>query len=218
MQLILLGPPGVGKGTQAKMIAGHYGIVQISTGDILRQEVMTSTDLGNLAGSYMERGLLVPDEVVIEIIKERLQDPDCRPGYVLDGFPRTLAQAEALDRVLEAGRSRIDLALSLDLSEAELVERMAGRRICEKCGEVFHIRFHPPRTEGTCDRCGGSLTQREDDCEETIRRRLRVYEAETAPLIDYYRRLGKLEGISASGDAQEVGERIHRVLKARFGS
>ena len=218
MQLILLGPPGVGKGTQAKMIAGHYGIVQISTGDILRQEVMTSTDLGNLAGSYMERGLLVPDEVVIEIIKERLQRPDCAAGFVLDGFPRTLAQAEALDRALETASSGIDLVLSLDLSEGELVERMAGRRICERCGEVFHIRFHPSRTEGRCDRCGGSLIEREDDREETIRRRLRVYQKETAPLIDYYRREGKLEGISASGDAEGVGERIHRVLKARFGN
>jgi adenylate kinase len=217
MQLILLGPPGVGKGTQAKMIAGQYGIPQISTGDILRQEVVANTGLGNLAGSYMERGLLVPDEVVIEIIKERLQSPDCAIGYVLDGFPRTHAQAEALDRVLETGRLGIDLALSLDLSEGELVERMAGRRICEKCGEVFHIRYRPPRTEGRCDRCGGSLIQREDDREETIRRRLLVYQAETAPLIDYYRRRGKLEGISANGDAEMVGERIHRVLKARFG-
>jgi len=215
MRLILLGPPGAGKGTQARMIHESYGIPQISTGDILREEVAQQTSLGNYAKSMMERGALVPDEVIIEIVRRRLQRPEYAQGYVLDGFPRTLVQAKALDRVLEAAGSAIDLVLSLQVDEEELVERLAGRRVCERCGEVFHLRFHPPRSEGKCDRCGGQLLQREDDREETIRRRLQVYREETASLVGYYRREGKLEEVSAAGDIASVRERIDQVLKGR---
>lgn len=216
MRLILLGPPGVGKGTQARTIQENYRIPQISTGDILREEVAENTSLGRYAKSFMEKGSLVPDEVIIEMVQKRIQRPENRDGYVLDGFPRTVAQAEALDRVLELRRSSIDLVLSLELDEEELVGRLAGRMVCEKCGAVFHLRFHPPQSEGSCDRCGGSLVQREDDLEETIRRRLQVYRAQTAPLIDYYRRRGKLEEVSAAGKVEAVKERIDQVLKGRL--
>jgi adenylate kinase len=198
------------------MIEGNCGIPQISTGDILREEIAGNTSLGEYAKSFMERGWLVPDEVIMEVVRKRLQRPEYREGYILDGFPRTVAQAEALDRVLELKGSAIDLVLSLEVDEEELVERLAGRRVCERCGEVFHLRFHPPRSEGKCDRCGGPLVQRDDDREETIRKRLQVYRAETAPLIEYYRKKGKLEEVSAAGDIEAVRERIDQVLKGRF--
>jgi len=216
MRLILLGPPGAGKGTQARMIQETYGLPQISTGDILREEVAEKTSLGNYASSFMERGALVADEVIIQIVRKRLQRPEYARGYLLDGFPRTLAQAEALDRVLGATGSGIDLVLNLQVDEEELVERLAGRRVCERCGEVFHLRFHPPRSEGRCDRCGGPLLQREDDREDVIRRRLKVYREETAPLVEYYGRQGKLEEVSAAGDIESVKERIGRALKGRI--
>jgi len=216
MRLILLGPPGAGKGTQARMIAGSYRIPQISTGDILREEVAENTSLGKYAKCFMERGWLVPDEVIIEVVQKRLQGPECGGGYILDGFPRTVAQAEALDRVLELKGFPIDMVLILEVDEKELVERLAGRRVCERCGEVFHLRFYPPLSEGRCDRCGGPLVQRDDDREETIRTRLQVYGAQTAPLIEYYRRKGRLEEVSAAGDIEAVRERIDEVLKGRF--
>jgi adenylate kinase len=216
MRLILLGPPGAGKGTQAKMMERNYGIPQISTGDILREEVAADSTLGKWASSFMKKGSLVPDEVVIEVIKERLARPEYARGYLLDGFPRTLAQAESLDRVLEVAGSRIDLVLSLVVDEEELVRRLAGRRVCERCAAVFHLSFRPPRSTGICDRCGGPLVQREDDREETIRRRLQVYKSETAPLIGYYLRKGKLEEVSATGDPDAVKERIDQVLKGGF--
>ena len=216
MRLILLGPPGAGKGTQSKMMERDYGIPQISTGDILREEVAAGSTSGELANSFMKKGSLVPDEVVIEVIEERLARPEYARGYVLDGFPRTLAQAEALDRVLGLAGSGIDLVLSLTVNEEELVRRLAERRVCERCAEVFHLAFRPPRSSGICDRCGGPLVQREDDREEAIRRRLQVYKCETAPLIDYYRRKGKLREVSATGTPEAVKERIDQVLKGSF--
>jgi len=217
MHLILLGPPGAGKGTQARMMERYYRIPQISTGDILREEVAAGSTLGKLANSFMKKGSLVPDEVVIEVIEERLSRPGYARGYILDGFPRTLAQAEALDRVLGLAGPGIDLVLSLVVDEEELVQRLAGRRVCERCAEVFHLSFRSPRSPGICDSCGGPLVQREDDREETIRRRLQVYKSETAPLIDYYRREGKLKEISAVGNPEAVKERIDQVLKGSFG-
>ncbi|MDH7499628.1 MAG: adenylate kinase [candidate division NC10 bacterium] len=214
MRLVLLGPPGAGKGTQARMVQEAYGIPQISTGDILREEVAEKTSLGSYAATFMERGALVPDEAIIEIVRRRLKQPEYAQGFILDGFPRTLAQAEALDRVLEAEGSAIDLILNLQVDEEELVARLAGRRICERCGEVFHLRFHPPRVEGRCDRCGGRLIQREDDREEVIRRRLKVYGEEAAPVVAYYGRKGKLKEVSATGEIESVKERIDRVLKS----
>jgi len=194
-----------------------YRIPQISTGDILREAVTAGSTLGVLANSFMRKGSLVPDEVVIEVIKERLARPEYARGYLLDGFPRTLAQAEALDRALGLAGSRIELVLSLVVDEEELVQRLAGRRVCERCTEVFHLSFRPPRATGLCDRCGGPLVQREDDREETIRRRLQVYKSETAPLIDYYRQRGKLREVSATGDPDAVKGRIDQVLRGSFG-
>jgi adenylate kinase len=206
----------VGKGTQARTIQENYRISQISTGDLLREEAAEDTSLGRYAKSFMEKGSLVPDEVIIEMVRKRIERSENREGYILDGFPRTVAQAEALDRVLELEGSAIDLVLSLELDEEELVGRLAGRRVCARCGAVFHLRFHRPQSEGLCDRCGGSLVQREDDLEETVRRRLQVYRAQTAPLIDYYRRRGKIAEVSAAGKAEAVSERIDQVLKGRL--
>jgi adenylate kinase len=217
MRLILLGPPGAGKGTQAKTIEKEYGIPQISTGDILREEVVANTELGKLASSFMSKGSLVPDEVVIEVMRERLNRQQYEQGWILDGFPRTLAQAEALDGAIGAKEAGIDFVLSLAADEKELVQRLTGRRICERCTEVFHLSFRPPQSPGVCDRCGGPLIQREDDREETILRRLRVYEAETAPLLDYYRRKGKLREVPAAGSPEAVRGRIGQILKGCFG-
>ncbi len=216
MRLILLGPPGAGKGTQAKMMERDYGIPQISTGDILREEAAAGSTLGELANSFMKKGSLVPDEVVIGVIKERFSRPEYFRGYILDGFPRTLAQAEALDRVLGLAGSEIDLVLSLAVDEEKLIQRLAGRRVCERCAEVFHLSFRPAQASGICDRCGGSLVQREDDREEIIRSRLQVYKSETAPLIDYYRQKGKLREVSATGRPETVKERIDQVLRGSF--
>jgi len=209
MRLILLGPPGAGKGTQAGLLKERYGIPQISTGDILRQAVAEGTHLGVQATSYMERGVLVPDEVIIGIVRERLKKPDCEKGYILDGFPRTVGQAQALEAMDEP----LDHALSLEVREEELVRRLTGRRICEACGALFHIDFRPPRHSGTCDQCRGRLSQRDDDQEETVRRRLEVYRAETAPLVDHYARIGILRRVEGQGTVQEVFRRIQELLE-----
>ena len=183
MRLILLGPPGAGKGTQAKRLASGLGAPQISTGDILRQAVSDGTELGRKAKSFMDRGALVPDEVVIGIIEERLRRHDCARGYILDGFPRTLPQAEALLRTLTSIQASLDRVLSIEVPEEELVKRLAGRRVCRACGYMYHVKTNPARQAGVCDKCGGSLYQRDDDKEETIRHRLRVYREQTEPLI-----------------------------------
>jgi adenylate kinase len=212
MRLILLGPPGAGKGTQAKLLTGRLGIPQVSTGDILRQAVAHGTELGREAKAFMDRGALVPDEVVIGIIEERLRKPDCARGYILDGFPRTLPQAEALARALTSLHSSMDRVLSVDVPEEDLVKRLTGRRVCRGCGNMYHVDTSPPRKPGRCDTCGDSLYQRDDDKEETIRHRLRVYKEQTQPLIAYYERLGLLERIDGRGTVEEISQRVHRAL------
>ncbi len=212
MRLILLGPPGAGKGTQAKLLTGRLGVPQVSTGDMLRQAVADGTELGRKAKSFMDRGALVPDEVVIGIIEERLRKADCGQGYILDGFPRTLPQAEALSRALTSLSASLDRVLSVEVPEDDLVKRLTGRRICRGCGYMFHVDTHPPRQIGVCDKCGGMLYQRDDDKEETIRHRLRVYREQTEPLIAYYDTLGLLRRIDGCGTIEEISQRVHQAL------
>ena len=181
MNIILLGPPGAGKGTQAKMLVDKYAIPQISTGDILRAAVKEGTPLGKEAKSYMDKGALVPDSVVIGIVEERIQEPDCQKGYMLDGFPRTVPQAEALDGMLNKLDSQIDHVVSIEVANEELVQRLTGRRTCRECGAGFHVMFDPPKQEGVCDKCGGELYQRDDDNVETVTSRLEVYGSQTLP-------------------------------------
>jgi adenylate kinase len=210
MNLILLGPPGAGKGTQAQMIVERYRIPQISTGDILRSAVKEGTPLGLKARSFMDQGQLVPDEVVVGIIDNRLRAPDCNPGFILDGFPRTIAQAEALQAILTKIGKSIHHVINIEVDPDELVRRLTGRRTCKNCGAMFHILFHPPKQEGACDRCGGALYQRADDKEETIRTRLKEYQKQTAPLIEYYQRKNMLRSIPGMGGQDQIFERIVR--------
>jgi adenylate kinase len=212
VNLILLGPPGAGKGTQAQMIVERYHIPQISTGDILRTAVKEGTPLGMKAKVFMDQGQLVPDEVVIGIIEERLKELDCHSGFILDGFPRTLAQAEALHSILNKIGKSIDHAISIEVDPEELVRRLTGRRTCKKCGAMFHLLFHPPKKEGMCDRCGGTLYQREDDKEETIRTRLKEYQKQTAPLIQYYKLKNHLRPIRGVGEKDQIFKQIVRLL------
>jgi len=213
MNLILLGPPGAGKGTQAQMIVERYHIPQISTGDILRASVKEGSPLGRQAKAFMDQGQLVPDEVVIGIIDQRLRAPDCNPGFILDGFPRTIPQAEALQAILINIGKSIDHVINIEVNSEELVRRLTGRRTCKNCGAMFHILFHPPKKEGTCDRCGGMLHQREDDKEETIRKRLKEYERQTAALIRYYQLKNTLRSIEGVGGQDQIFERIIYVLE-----
>jgi len=213
MRLILLGPPGAGKGTQANLQTSGLGVPQISTGDILRQAVSDGTELGRKAKSFMDRGALVPDEVVIGIIEERLRRPDCIRGYILDGFPRTLPQAEALSRTLTSIQASLDRVLSIEVPEEELVKRLAGRRVCRACAHMSHVETSPARQAGVCDKCGGSLYQRDDDKEETIRHRLRVYREQTEPLISYYDTMGLLARIDGRGMIEEISGRIDQALR-----
>ena len=212
MNIILLGPPGAGKGTQAKMLIGKYQIPQISTGDILRAAVKEGTALGKEAKSFMDKGQLVPDSVVIGIVEERIQEPDCTKGYMLDGFPRTVPQAEALDGMLSKLSVGIDHVVSIEVANDELVKRLTGRRTCRECGAGYHVMFDPPKVEGVCDKCGGELYQRDDDNEQTVRSRLNVYESQTLPLIDYYKAQGKIRPIDGVGEIKEIFGRITTVL------
>jgi len=212
MNIILLGPPGAGKGTQAKMLVERYGIPQISTGDILRAAVKEGTKMGKEAKSYMDKGELVPDKVVIGIVEERIQQPDCDKGYMLDGFPRTVPQAEALDGMLNNLSSQIDHVVSIEVDNKELVKRLTGRRTCRDCGAGFHIMFDPPKQEGVCDKCGGELYQRDDDNVATVTSRLEVYEAQTLPLIDYYQAQDKVRSIDGVGEIKGIFGRITQVL------
>jgi adenylate kinase len=212
MRLILLGPPGAGKGTQAKLLMERLGAPQVSTGDILRQAVSDGTELGRRAKSYMDRGALVPDEVVIGIIEERLRKPDCRAGYILDGFPRTLAQAEALSRTLASLHASLDRVLSIEVPEDDLVRRLAGRRVCRDCGFMYHVENNPPKQAGVCDKCGGPLYERDDDREETIRRRLQVYRDQTEPLTAYYAGTDLLSRIDGRGTIEEIAQRVRQAL------
>jgi adenylate kinase len=212
MNLVLLGPPGAGKGTQAQMIVERFRIPQISTGDILRKAVKEESPLGKEAKAFMDQGKLVPDKVVIGIIDERLRKPDCGPGFILDGFPRTIAQAEALQPILARIGKSIDHVINIEVDPEELVRRLTGRRTCKDCGAMFHILFQPTQREGICDRCGGTLYQREDDKEETIRTRLKEYERQTAPLIQYYQLKGTLRSIQGTGGLEQIFGRIAGLL------
>jgi adenylate kinase len=212
MNLILLGPPGAGKGTQAQMIVDRYHIPQISTGDILRVAVKEKTPLGVKAKDFMDRGRLVPDDLVIGIIEERLKASDCKPGFILDGFPRTVIQAEALQPILSRLNKSIDHVINIEVDDEELLRRLTGRRTCRNCGAMFHVLFQPPKKEGSCDRCGGPLYQREDDREETIRTRLQEYHRQTAPLIHYYLQQRTLRPIKGVGGQDQIFKRIVHVL------
>ena len=214
MRVILLGPPGAGKGTQAQRLTQTLGIPQVSTGDILRAAVAAGTPLGREAKATMDQGALVPDGVVIGIIRERLAAPDCARGYILDGFPRTAAQAEALGETLQALGTPLTAVLSITVEPEELVRRLSGRRTCGSCGAAYHLTTAPPRRAGLCDRCGGALLQREDDREETIRKRLAVYREQTAPLVAYYRGRGLLREVDGRGDIDDVFARVCRLLGA----
>lgn len=214
MKLILLGPPGAGKGTQAKMLTERFSIPQISTGDILRAAVKDRTPMGLKAKQYMDAGGLVPDEVVVGIVRDRLQEADCINGFILDGFPRTVAQADALQTSLEEMDKVLDRVISLDVDAEALVKRLTGRRTCKDCGRGYHIKFDPPRVDALCDICGGSLFQRDDDQEETIRKRLQVYADQTSPLISYYRDAGVLMELDGMQPIPQVQEKMLSLLQA----
>jgi adenylate kinase len=211
--IILLGPPGAGKGTQAKKISAAFSIPQISTGDMLREAVKNGTEMGKIAKTHMDQGGLVPDEVVIGIVKERLQAPDCLNGFILDGFPRTIPQAEALDRVTRELRKEVRTVLSLEVDEKDLMERLCGRRTCAGCGAMYHVRFNRPKAEGNCDKCGTALIQRDDDKEETILARLANYKKMTEPLLQYYEGTGKTRSVMATGDIDAIYANIVKILK-----
>lgn len=208
MYLVLLGPPGAGKGTQAKRLAERLGLAHISTGDILRQNVKDGTELGKQAKGIMEKGLLVPDELVASMLDRRFNDPDIKKGFILDGYPRNLAQAKTLDEVLKRKNIGVDLVVYLDTSDPVVVKRLTGRLVCSKCGANFHTVNMPPKAKGLCDNCQGALYQRSDDNEATVLKRLQVYKNEVASLIDYYKQAGKLRTLNADLDAQVVLEQI----------
>jgi len=207
MRLVLLGPPGSGKGTQAARLAEALRVPRISTGDILRRNVAQGTELGTKAKAFMESGQLVPDDLVIAMTAERLREPDARNGFILDGFPRTIAQAEALARL-----TPLDAVVNLFLEPEELVKRSAGRRICPKCESVYHVASNPPKTPGICDKCGSALVTRPDDREEVVRTRIETYERQTAPLIQYYKERGLLREVYASGVIKEISQRVQEAL------
>jgi adenylate kinase len=212
MNLILLGPPGAGKGTQAKRLTADLGIPQISTGDMLREAVREGSPMGLKAKSYMDAGALVPDEVVVGIVEERIQQPDCARGFMLDGFPRTTAQADALATMLDKKGLKLDHVVCIEADKEELVKRLSGRRTCRQCMAPYHVLFNPPKKEGVCDKCGGELYQRDDDKEEAIRARLVTYESQTAPLIAYYEERGLLRRVNGLGTVEEVYERIKQAI------
>jgi len=212
-RVIFLGAPGAGKGTQARRLASESSVPQVATGDMLREAVAEGTPLGREAKRYMDSGALVPDDVVIGLVDERLARSDAGAGYVLDGFPRTVAQAEALDALLRGRRQELDRVIFFDVSRDELIRRLTGRRICRKCGTAFHLVSAPPKVAGRCDQCGGDLYQREDDAEATVTRRLDVYQTETAPLLDYYRQRGQLARVAGEGPVEEVADRIRKAVK-----
>lgn len=212
MRLVLLGAPGAGKGTQAKKLIEKHGIPQISTGDILRKAVADGTPLGKEAKSYMDKGELVPDKVVIGLIEDRLKQPDCKKGFILDGFPRNTAQAETLDAMLKKLNMPLDSALSVDVPKDDLMKRLTGRRTCKGCQQMYNLYFSPPKKNDVCDRCGGELFHRDDDKEETIKRRLDVYDVQTAPLISYYKKSGILKSVTGVGGIDEIFKKVCSVL------
>ncbi|WP_019875569.1 adenylate kinase [Sporichthya polymorpha] len=215
MRIVLVGPPGAGKGTQAEFIAAHLSIPKISTGDIFRKNVSQGTPLGAEAKKYMDAGDLVPDEITIAMVKDRISEPDAENGYLLDGFPRNVAQAKVLDAMLDEMGSGLDMVMELVVDDEEVVRRLAGRRTCRDCGQIWHVEFDPTTVEDVCDRCSGALFQRDDDKESTIRHRLEVYNEQTAPIVDYYADRSILVGVDATGTVEDVTERaiaaLHRM-------
>lgn len=212
MRVVFLGAPGVGKGTQAEKVAAQYGVAKISTGDLLREAVRAQTALGKDAKSYMDQGKLVPDAVVIGLVREKLSDPGCAKGFVLDGFPRTVPQAEELEKVLLQRHIRLDRVINFQVSRNDIVKRLSGRRSCPKCQSTFHVDFAPPKKSDSCDRCGEGLVQRNDDKREAIETRLKVYEDQTAPLISYYDQIGLLTHLDGAGAVDNVYQNLTKVL------
>ncbi len=212
MKIIMLGAPGAGKGTQAKMIADKYGIPHISTGDIFRANIKNGTELGQEAKKYMDQGLLVPDELTVKILLDRVAQDDCKDGYVLDGFPRTIPQAEVLENALTELGDKIDYAINVDVADEDIIKRMSGRRACLSCGATYHIENIPPKTEGICDRCGEKLVMRDDDREETVKSRLEVYHKQTQPLIAFYEKKGVLKNVDGMLGLENVFEEITKIL------
>lgn len=212
MKIIMLGAPGAGKGTQAKKIAAKYGIPHISTGDIFRANIKEGTELGKKAKTYMDQGLLVPDELVVDLVVDRLQQDDCKKGYVLDGFPRTIPQAESLDAALAKVGDKMEYAIDVNVPDENIVNRMGGRRACVGCGATYHIVYNPTKVEGICDACGEKLILRDDDKPETVQKRLGVYHEQTQPLIDYYSKAGILKEVDGTVDMEEVFQNIVQIL------
>lgn len=215
MRFILLGAPGAGKGTQAKLLVDKFNIVQISTGDILRENVRMGTALGTNAKSFMEKGLLVPDDVIISMIEDRLSKPDCKGGFILDGFPRTVAQADALAALLKKMGLTLDACVCIGVPEEELIRRLSGRRVCGNCGEPYHIHFNRPKVDGKCDKCSSELIHRKDDHEDTVRNRLKVYNNETRPLLDYYTANGLAVNVDGTGDINAILDKIVKTIAGR---
>ena len=216
MRLVLVGPPGAGKGTQAQFISAHLGVPKISTGDIFRANVSQGTDLGQQAKKFMDAGDLVPDEITIGMVRERLVEDDARAGFLLDGFPRNVPQARTLDEILEDVSTPLDVVLELVVDDDEVVRRLSGRRTCRNCGHIWHLDFDPPSIDGVCDICAGELFQRDDDLPETVRHRLEVYYEQTSPLVGYYAEQGILVGIDAMGPVDDVTGRAIDALR-RYG-
>jgi adenylate kinase len=212
MKLIIMGPPGAGKGTQAQMLAERFSIPHISTGDMFREAVKRETLMGAKAKEYMDKGALIPDSIVIGLVEERIHQADCQKGYILDGFPRTVAQAEALDTYLLGRGDAIDHVIDIVVGDAELVKRLSGRRTCRQCSRMYHVVFNPPLLEGVCDSCGGELFQRQDDNEETVQSRLRIYKQQTTPLIQHYQLKGLLRSIPGQGSIEQIFNRILEVV------
>ena len=215
MKIIMLGAPGAGKGSQASRIAKEYQLPHISTGDIFRANLKEETELGKRAKSFMDKGELVPDDITIAMLLDRIHKEDCKNGYILDGFPRTIPQAEALKEALAKKDEKIDLALDVEASDELIIKRMAGRRTCPACGAIYHIVTLPPKTEGICDRCGADLIQRKDDNEETVKNRLKIYHEVTEPLISYYKKEGILEEIDGAEDLDKVFEKVKTIIRQR---
>ena len=212
MKIIMLGAPGAGKGTQAKKIAEKYHIPHISTGDIFRANIKNGTELGKKAKTYMDQGLLVPDELTVDLVIDRVGQDDCKDGYILDGFPRTIPQAECLDAALEKRGEKVDFAINVEVPDENIVNRMSGRRACVGCGATYHIKYNPTKVDGVCDACGEKLVLRDDDKPETVEQRLRVYHEQTQPLIDYYTKEGILKEVDGTIDLEDVFAEITKIL------
>jgi adenylate kinase len=210
--VVLLGPPGAGKGTQAKLLREKFEACQVSTGDILRQAVADQSPLGKEASEYIKRGDLVPDSVIVKLVAERLKEKDCAQGFILDGFPRTIPQAQSLEEILQKMGLGLQSVLLVQVPHTVIIERLAGRRTCKNCGALYHLKFNPSTRENVCDRCGGELLQRDDDREETISARLKVYDNQTAPLVDYYRQQGILREIDGVGNVDDIRNRVIKAL------